>query len=294
MRSFLPGLTLLTVVFNPHFATAATPGVGQVGSVAYEWTNLKGLDSTVYNLKDFHGKVVLLFPMQFACGGCKGNAARIGEIALKYQGNNFQALAVDITNTTPAKLYAGDQNFNLLLTSKAKGVHFPILSGVPTGDVVNSKWTRYDSYRDVFIVIDHTGMIVSRVEGNFTTATTEANYQLIDGGIAKAIANVPTSLFNNTHNASVSPTLQASKGPDGFSIVLNSSEVGFSRSPIQLLVLDAQGHVFNTLKGLETEGRYKAEWKGLDSRGNSVSPGIYFISAFGKGLSLSLPISISN
>ncbi|MEO7425312.1 MAG: redoxin domain-containing protein, partial [Fibrobacteria bacterium] len=151
--------------------------VGTVGEMAGDFNGLTDLDGAAHSMKDYKGKVVLLMTVQWNCGGCNANAPRVGSIAWKFHGKAFQAIGPDINNGTVAELRTFEKN----LKKTADSVNFPLLRGIPAGQILSTnlgtKWSEYDALRDVYFVIDHTGKIVQRVDGDRGKATTEANYK---------------------------------------------------------------------------------------------------------------------
>lgn len=173
-------------------AVAAGAAVGDKGTMGYEFANLKGLDGKTYSLKDLRGKVVLMFVMQYNCGGCKANAPTIGQLAGKFQDKAFQAVAPEVNKGTDAQLHTFDASLRKL----APTVSFPILSGIPDSQIVSSSagavWKNYNSLRDVYFVIDHTGKITERQDGNRGNSMPTANFTKLETAINQALEAIPT------------------------------------------------------------------------------------------------------
>jgi hypothetical protein len=172
-------------------APAFGQAVGQAGAMAYAWPGLKDLDSNTVRLQDFYGKVILLSTSMASCGGCRANAPFIGAIAQKFAGKPFQGLGVFVYEASPASF----RNFEALLKKSAPGLIYPLLHGIPAGDFYDGgKWKPYDAGRDVYFVIDHTGKIVHRIDGNQGSTMGEARYQELENAISEALNNIPTAI----------------------------------------------------------------------------------------------------
>jgi peroxiredoxin len=190
-KASIAGMMAAWVLGGAVAAPAATT-LGQVGTSAYAFAGLKGLDGKTYSLMDLRGKVVLMFVMQYNCGGCKANAPTVGQLAGKFQDKAFQAVAPEVNKGTDPQLHT----FDASLRSKAPSISFPILSGIPDSQIVSSGsgavWKNYNSLRDVFFVIDDKGMIVERQDGNRSNSMPAANFTKLETAITKALAAIPT------------------------------------------------------------------------------------------------------
>ena len=64
------------------------------------------------------------------------------------------------------------------------------------------------------------------------------------------------------------------------------------RSPVRLLVMDAQGRVTRVLESTQDKepGRYSERWDGRNEAGRLVAPGVYFYTLTAKGLRKSYPV----
>lgn len=271
-------------------ATAGAAAIGQVGATAWEWTDYKGIDGNTYSLKDYQGKVVFLFVLYYNCGGCKGDAPKMGQIAYKYQGPNFQAFGVEVNPGTYASLLPGDMTFSQKLTSLAPKVNFPILIGIPDSDRVHvtlgNKWTRYDALRDVFFVIGKDGKIVHRTDGNRANAMPDTGFVHTDAAIAAALAS---TTVNDISLGNRNVTLTASRTGSGFRIDLENLNRGVAGASLR--ILDAQGRLVKDLSSEVSGSGPAIFWNGLDARGGAVNEGVYFLALRGAGLSLAQPLT---
>jgi peroxiredoxin len=267
--------------------TSAAPG--DVGTMAYEWSafNLKDLTGKTQNLKDYQGKAVLIFTVQYNCGGCVANAPRVGTIAMKFQGQAFQALGVDVAKGT----LENDQFFSTkYLKAKDTSLNFPILRGLPDSQLVSAqdglKWKAYNSYRDVFIVVDHMGKIVHRLDGDRRAATSEANYTALETAIRTAISNVPTSTIGAIGDNGL--CVRACKRAGLFQIDLDSRSLQ-TVGTINLRILDPKGRLIRELatRSNASSGN-PVVWDGLDAGGRVVSWGSYFLNVTAAGSSTTL------
>jgi enediyne biosynthesis protein E4 len=88
----------------------------------------------------------------------------------------------------------------------------------------------------------------------------------------------------------VARLLTASPNPfrAGTSIAYELSQ----RSPVRLLVMDAQGRLLRVLESTQDKepGRYSERWDGRTQSGLLVAPGVYFYSLTAKGLRQSYPV----
>ncbi|GEM_PF-4242088 len=272
--------------------------VGKVGDMAADWSGLKGLDNKTYGLKDFKGKVVLLMTVQYNCGGCRANAPEIGKIASGFQGNKFQAVGPDIAGGTTEQLHT----FDVLLRGKDSTLSFPLLSGLSKPDDIKDSiknnanfgtmWIPYNALRDVYFVIDHTGKIVFRLDGDRGGSVGTAKYATLSSAIASAIANVPTVSISSG-SGSHGLCLQACKRNGGFLFDVGVGGKTLTGN-VNLKILDCQGRTVRSLDWSPSEngfGNRQVAWNGLDSKGNPVAWGNYFISATTQGQSTSLLLS---
>ena len=275
---------------------------GKVGEMAYEWSNYKDLKGMTRSLKDYRGKTVLLFSLEYGCGGCKGNASRIGQIAMKYQGKGFQAIGVELSRGSYSLLMPLDSNFSLILKSLAKDVDFPIVIGIPDSQIIarntttatdGEKWAPYDSYRDVYFVLDYTGKIVGRIDGDRRQSMGEQNFAALDSSIAKAARSIPTTAVfsaNDPHGL----CLQACKRDGAFQIQMSSAGSA-GQSDIVMSIMDMEGRLIRNLKitdGDYTRSGKSAVWDGRDEQGKLVSWGSYFLNAHSRSSSSSLLLSL--
>jgi len=187
-------------------AISAFGAEGDVGTPAFFWTSYKALDSVAYpnpagfSLTSVRGKVILLDVFQFNCGGCRANAPQVGRLADSLgsgrAGIPFQGVGAEIANGTFLQIQT---SFNSQLKSLAPNLIYPLVH-VPwdtaiTSDAIGTIWHRYNSHRDVYFVIDHTGIIRARIDGNRGTAMTVAQFASLRTALITAIANVPTGII---------------------------------------------------------------------------------------------------
>jgi peroxiredoxin len=266
--------------------------IGKVGDMAADWSGLKDLDGKTCNLADYKGKVLLIMTVQWNCGGCNANAPRVGEIAKKFAGPHFQALGPDINKGTVANLRTFEKN----LKRTATDVNFPLLTGLIEPNIIytdtGSKWAPYNALRDVFFIVDHTGKIVGRVDGNRGNTMGEANYKKVEDAITAALAAVPTTTIATSGNADL--CVRACKREGQFVIDLDPS----GRLPagtIALRILDPQGRVIRNLgwngRGGNGSTGTQAVWDGRDTQGRTMSWGSYFLNANAPGSSVTLLLS---
>jgi len=258
--------------------------------MAAEWQGLKDLDGNTQNLQDYRGKVVLLFTVQWNCGGCQANAPRIGKIAMKFQGKSFQALGPDVNLGTTDNL----RYFEGLLKGTNNDLKFPLLMGIPSSQLTSAqdgrKWSLYDAYRDVYFVIDHTGKIVYRLDGDRRQAVTEQSYTGLENALTAAIANIPTvSIVSNPGRQGL--CLQACKRNGAYHIDLTSGGRNISEN-VTLKIMDNQGRIIRDLNwNSNLANSRQALWNGMDAKGSNVAWGTYFLSATTPGQSISLLLS---
>ncbi|HKP98575.1 MAG TPA: FlgD immunoglobulin-like domain containing protein [Fibrobacteria bacterium] len=279
-------------------AVGTAMAAGKVGEMAYEFTGLKDFANKAYNLKDFQGKVVLLTTVQYNCGGCQKNAPKIGTIAKEFQGKKFQAMGADIANGNPNQL----QYFSGLLKGNDSSLNFPILSGLTMpkdikDSSLNNKsmgtvWIPYNALRDVYFVIDYTGKIVFRLDGNRSDPVSTDKYASLTNAITTAIANIPTvSIATGTNDQGL--CLQACKQGGAYLFNLGS---GIKRpvGNVSLNIMDTQGRLIRilNLNASTTGSSGQAIWDGKDSKGGSVAWGNYFVNATVVGQSVTMMLSL--
>jgi hypothetical protein len=233
--------------------------------------------------------------VQYNCGGCVANAPTIGTIASKFQDKAFQAFGPDINFATREQLGTFEKKIKL----NAPKVNFHCLTGLTRsvikdsldnkGNVVGTLWTSYNALRDVYFVIDHTGKIAARIEGNRGNTMGADKYKALEDSIAAALSRVPsTSLLVSNRNGL---SLRASKNPGGFRFDLDPRNATFA-GEVSLRILDPQGRVIRTLdwNGMRASdaGARRADWDGLDARGQAVPWGSYFLNATAPGSSMTL------
>jgi len=87
----------------------------------------------------------------------------------------------------------------------SKNVDFPLLMGIPDSQIVSTnlgtKWTRYDALRDVFFIVDHTGKITARIDGNRGNFMGNDNLNKVKAGITAALAALPATAVLSAGNA---------------------------------------------------------------------------------------------
>ncbi len=270
-------------------ASGSALAIGKVGEMAYEWTNLTDLDGKKHNLVEARGKVVLLTTVQSTCGGCLGNAPHIGTIAMKFQGQSFQAFGADVDVGTVKAL----RTFEGVLKGSHTNLDFPILKGADSQLVSATdgwKWTKYDSYRDVYFVLDHNGKILFRSDGDRRHAMDSARFVSLDSAITKAIANIPTTSIRTSTNAQ-GMCLRACRSSGVYQINL-VPQLSMVDGNVVLRILDGQGRTvrmleWNPLRSGSSVER-QAVWDGKDFQGRSVAWGSYYLSATAQNTSVSL------
>ncbi len=264
-------------------ANLAFGAEGDIGTQAYSWANYSDLNTppATYSLSAYLGKVVLMNVFQYDCAGCDANAPAIGKLADSIgsgkAGIPFQAVGTEIDNGTYAQIQA---SYNTQLKKNAPNVNYPLVH-VPfdtaiTTDGVGTKWHRYNSYRDVYFVIDYTGKIVARIAGNRLNAMPADSLAKIRNAIATAIAAVPTSIGINARGAGFTVFRQG----NGFRFAAGSNAKG----PMTLQILDPQGRM---IRVFSLSSASQAVWNGLDAGGRSVPFGTYFVRATASGFSAS-------
>lgn len=278
---FVIGMFATTVVFGAE---------GDVGTQAYPWSGYSDLASTpkTYNLADYQGKVVLMIVFQYNCGGCNANAPIVGKIADSLgsgmAGVPFQAIGTEIDNGT----YAQIQNpYRANLTRNAPNlncplVHVPYDTGINKTDPIGTKWKRYNSYRDNYFVISHTGMIVGHVIGNRSTTMVADSLTKLKNALTAALAAVPTGIL--CINSCGKNGLKAWHQGGAFHFDPGSGV----RGPVSLQILDLQGRNIRTFS---IPSGTAAVWNGAGSTGNAVPFGTYFVKVTGAGYSQSQRIN---
>jgi hypothetical protein len=270
---------------------------GDVGTMAYSFTGLSDLapSPTTYNLAQYQGKVVLLVVFQWDCGGCVANAPKFGRLADTLDRGpdsaKFQAIGAEIRTATYAQL----QNYrNSLTANGALNVNFPTVkvpydsgisgkgvTGDPT-DGVGTKWKRYNSYRDVYFVINHNGVITARVAGNRINAMTNVKYDSLRLALNAALAAVPASIGNSLPGAKQG--LKILQRGAGFTF----EAVGL-HSPLSIRILDLQGR---NVRSLTMNHTGALAWDGKDAAGKPVPYGTYFVRANDGRVSSSQRINV--
>jgi hypothetical protein len=231
---------------------------------------------------------VLLVVFQHNCGGCNQNAPKLGRLADTLQtgkpGSKFQAVGAEIFTANYTQIQAYRNN---LTNTGSLTLNFPLVK-VPSDtniltDGVGTKWKRYNSYRDVYFVINHLGVITARVEGNRLNAMTNVKYDSLRLALNTALAAAPSNVLGGSGAAS--GFLMERMGR-GYHFRMND---GFS-GKIRLRISDLQGRIVRTLS-LDPASTETA-WNGTDAAGAPLSYGMYFLHAVGPGISLrrSIPL----
>jgi peroxiredoxin len=269
-------------------------GEGEVGSPAFQWTNFSNLapSPTTYSLSQYSGKVVLLVVFQHNCGGCVGNAARIGRLADTLQSgaptSKFQAVGAEISTAT----YNQIQTYrNTLTNSGALTLNFPLVKVPNDTNIQNNdasvenqtRWKRYNSPRDVFFVIGHDGLIKARVAGNRQNAMSAVKYDSIRTALNAALAAAPASLGPGSVSAA---GFRAERAGRGYRFRMNDAFSG----TINLRISDVQGRAVRLLA--LTPNAPEVSWDAQDAGGNTVPFGMYFVQATGRDFSARLRVSI--
>lgn len=264
-------------------------GEGEKGSTAFQWSGFSDLapSPTTYSLTQYSGKVVLLVVFQYNCGGCNANAPKIGRLADTLQsgkpGSKFQAVGAEIytANYTQIQSYR-----NNLTNTGALNLDFPLVK-VPSDtniltDGIGTKWKRYNSYRDVYFVINHAGVITARIEGNRSSTMTNVKYDSLRTALNAAIAAVPANVLAG----GAASGFRMERAGRGYRFRMND---GFSGT-IRLRVSDLQGRVVRAFS-LDSSSPETA-WNGTDASGAPLPYGMYFVQVAGPGLSLrrSIPL----
>lgn len=286
MNRFLSASILLAGLMGLGAAPAFAEG--EVNSQAYAFTGLSDLAPTpkTYGLNDYQGKVRLLVVFQYNCGGCVANAPKFGRLVDTLERGadsaRFQAIGAEINNAT----YANILSYRAQLTnSNTLTLDFPLVK-VPVDTAISSdgtgtKWKRYNSYRDVYFVIDHTGKITARIEGNRQNAMTATQYTNLRTALNAALAAMPAGLAS----APVGKSFGVSMARQGKAYRF---ELGPDAAPASLQILDLQGRpVF--AKPLKPG--VAQLWNGSDASGKVVPYGVYFVKISRAGLSESRRIS---
>jgi hypothetical protein len=271
-------------------ASATHAAEGDVGTVAFPWTNLSDLapSPTTYSLSQYSGKVVLLVVFQYNCGGCVGNAPKIGRLAdtlyRSSQGAKFQAIGAEIATAA----YANIQSYrNSLTDSNRLVINFPTVkvphdTNISASDGTGEKWKRYNSYRDTYFVIGHDGLIKAKIVGNRGNAMSSTLYQNLRTALNNALAAAPSSL---SPSAEALPGFRADRIGRGYRFRMD----GTTQS-VSLRILDLQGRVVRAVT--LTTSAPEALWNGTDAAGNVLPYGLYFAhsESNGQGVSRRLPL----
>lgn len=264
---------------------------GEVGTQAFSWTGFSDLASspTTYSLSQYSGKVVLLVVFQYNCGGCVGNAAKIGRLADTLDRGpdsaKFQAVGTEISTAT----YANIQTYrNTLTNSGTLSLNFPLVkvprdTAIAATDGTGEKWKRYNSYRDTYFVIGHDGQIKARVAGNRANAMSAVKYDSLSTALKSALAAAPASLGSSATQASGFRTERAGRG---YRFRMNDGFTG----TITLRLSDLQGRTVRTL--MLTPASPEVVWNAQGPTGNALPYGMYFVQATGQSFSTSLRISV--
>lgn len=277
--------------------SSAIAAEGDVGTQAHAFTGLSDLapNPTLYNLADYQGKVVLLVVFQWDCGGCVANAPKFGRLVDTLERGpdsaKFQAIGAEIRTAT----YTQIQSYrNSLTNSNTLSFNFPTVkvpydSGISgkgvTGDPVDNvgtKWKRYNSYRDVYFVINHAGIITARVAGNRINAMTNVKYDSLRLALNTALAAVPASVGSPSGKA-----LQGLKITQRGSMI--TFDPGSSQAPVSIRILDLQGR---NVRSLTVQPSRILVWDGKDASGKPVPFGTYFVRARDGKVSSSRRINV--
>lgn len=291
-KSFAAKARTMCVVFAGAvlLTVGSAMAIGKVGEMAADWSGLKDLDGKTCNLSDYKGKVLLIMTVQHNCGGCLANAPRVGQIAKKFEGPNFQAIGSNINKGNAAQI----KTFETELKSIEKNIDFPLLTGLVEPAIINennvSRWAPYDALRDVFFIIDHTGKIVGRVDGNRSDYMGDAKYKQIEDAITAALTKIPSTTIATSGNLDL--CLRACKRQGVFQIDLDPQR-NLGSKDIDLRILDPQGRVIRTLDWARagSGAGSQAIWDGMDSRGKAVAWGSYFLNANAPGSSVTMLLS---
>jgi hypothetical protein len=268
---------LVPALFAGCLGVSSALAEGEVGSQAYAWTGYSDLAPTpqTYSLANYQGKVVLMVVFQYSCGGCLANAPRFGRLADSLDRGpdsaKFQAIGTEIFTAT----YSQIQNYRLQLTNNnALTLNFPLVkvphdTAIAANDGTGEKWKRYNSYRDVYFVIDHTGKITARVEGNRANSMTNTQYNNLRAALNTAIAAVPVGIHPAGPGAGKGFRVMRRGGAFVF-------DAGAFDSPVTLRILDLQGRNIRTIVSSKTGS---ITWDGKDAGGKPVPFGAYFVRA---------------
>lgn len=287
----LSALSLSLAVVMAAGSASSARAEGEVGSQAFQFTGLSDLAATpqTYNLATYQGKVVLLVVFQYSCGGCQGNAPRIGRLADSLHsgatGSNFQAIGTEIYNGTT---YANIQTYRNLLTHKdTLTLNFPLVkvphdTAIAATDGTGEKWKRYNSYRDTYFVIDHTGKIAAKVQGNRSNIMADSQYVRLRASLNAALAAVPVAIQPAV--ASADRGLKVAQRGGGFIFDAN----GF-HAPVSLKILDLQGR---NIRVIVSSKAGSIVWDGKDAAGKAVPFGTYFVRATDGFTSLTQRVTV--
>jgi len=143
---------------------------------------------------------------------------------------------------------------------------------------------------------------VALVGVNYTTLVVDSVLVFWPSGIVTDTVNVPINTIITMREEPVQTgvgdtplpvaarLLTASPNPfrAGTSIAYELSQ----RSPVRLLVMDAQGRLLRVLESAEAKepGRYSERWDGRTDAGIQVGPGVYFYSLTASGLRQAYPV----
>jgi hypothetical protein len=282
--AFLKGLGPLLVAAALGFSPVVA-AEGDVGTEAYSFTGLSDLAAspTTYNLAEYRGKVVLLVVFQWDCGGCVANAPKFGRLADTLRSgmpdSKFQAIGAEIRTASYAQIqsYRNSLTANGTLNVNFPTVKVPYDSGISgkgvTGDPTDAngtKWKRYNSYRDVYFVINHSGVITARVAGNRQNAMTTVKYDSLRTALNAALAAAPASVGGSV-SGSASGLKIFQRGGATFTF-----EAKNLQAPLSIRILDLQGRNMRTLT-MNRAG--SLVWDGKDAFGKSLAYGTYFVRA---------------
>jgi len=249
---------------------------GDVGTMAFSWSDYKALDSSAYpsglGTAAFSGKVILLVVFQYNCGGCVANAPTLGKLADSLgsgqSGVPFQAIGAEIDNGTFAQIQT---SYNAKLKQNAANVKFPLVH-VPFDtaiitDGTGTKWKRYNSYRDVYFVINPDGTIRARIQGNRNNAMGTVKYDSLKTQLVAALA-AATSVRQFQEAKAGLKVMQR-----GGTFVFDASGL---RTPVAVKIQDLQGRQIRSFT--ITRGA-NFLWDGKDASGKPVQFGTYFVRA---------------
>ena len=275
-----------TVGLVPAFAAE-----GGVGTTAYSWSGYKALDSVSYpsgvGTSNFQGKAILLVVFQYNCGGCTANAPKLGKLADSLGsgqvGIPFQAIGAEIDNGTFTQIQT---SYNAKLKQNAANVKFPLVH-VPFDtaiitDGTGTKWKRYNSYRDVYFVINSDGSIRARIEGDRQNPMTAVKYDSLKTQLVAAIAAVPAAIASGF-----------SRPGAGLKVVQRGAsfyfDAGAMRAPVSVKIQDLQGRMVRAFT-ISRAGSFV--WDGKDAAGKQIPFGTYFVRASDGSLSSTQRITV--